>query len=100
MSEKLLRSLISISCAILFLVASDCGLFRPAVPQPAFDVLKPGSEVRIMGFTVAGQKMVVEEGKTGETRDGDVIVSDEFMARVVLLKQEIRRLRKTAGETW
>jgi len=95
-----LRSLISISCAILFLVASDCGLFRPTVPQPAFDVLKPGPGVQIMGFTAAGQKMFTEEGKIGETRDGDVIVSGEFMEWVVLLKQEIRRLRRTAGETW
>lgn len=100
MSERLLKSLISISCAILFLAVSNCSLLRPTLPQPVFDVLKPGPEVQIIGFTVAGQKMIAEEGKTGETKDGDVIVSGEFMVWVKMLQQEIKRLRRKAGESW
>lgn len=92
--------MISISCAILFLAVSNCSLLRPTLPQPVFDVLKPGPEVQIIGFTVAGQKMIAEEGKTGETKDGDVIVSGEFMVWVKMLQQEIKRLRRKAGESW
>jgi len=95
-----LKSLISISCAILFLAVSNCDLLRPTLPQPVFDVLKPGSKVRIIGFTVAGQKIVAEEGEIEETKDGDVIVSEEFMVWVKMLQQEIKRLRKKAGEAW
>lgn len=100
MSGKLSKSLILISCAILFLAASNCSLLRPTLPQPVFDVLRPGPEVQIIGFTVAGQKMIVEEGETGETKDGDVIVSGEFMVWVKMLQQEIKRLRKKTGEVW
>lgn len=100
MSERLSKSLISISCAILFLAVSNCSLLRPTLPQPVFDVLRPGPEVQIIGFTVAGQKMTAEEGETGETKDGDVIVSGEFMVWVKMLQQEIKRLRRKTGETW
>jgi len=75
-------------------------LFRPSIPQPVYDVLKPGSEVDIIGFTVAGQKMTIEEGETGKTREGDVIVTDEFMVWVEMLMQEIERLRNKTGESW
>ncbi len=92
--------MISISCAILFLAVSNCSLFRPSVPQPVFDVLRPGPEVQIVGFTVAGQEMIAEEGETGETREGDVIVSGEFMVWVKMLQQEIKRLRNKTGESW
>ena len=92
--------MISISCAILFLSIASCSLFRPSIPQPVYDVLKPGSEVDIIGFTVAGQKMTIEEGETGKTREGDVIVTDEFMVWVEMLMQEIERLRNKTGESW
>ena len=65
-----------------------------------FDVLRPGPEVQIIGFTVTGQKMTIEEGELGETKDGDVIVSGEFMVWVKMLQQEIKRLRRKTGETW
>ncbi len=100
MSERLWKSLISISCAILFLAVSNCSLFRPTLPQPVYDVLRPGPEVQIIGFTVAGQEMIAEEGETGETKDGDVIVTGEFMVWVKMLQQEIKRLRKKTSETW
>jgi len=100
MSEKLWKRLISISCAILFLSIASCSLFRPSLPQPVYDVLKPGPKVDIIGFTVAGQKMTIEEGETGETRDGDVIVTGEFMVWVEMLQQEIDRLRNKVGEDW
>ncbi len=92
--------MISISCVILFLNIASCSLFSPSVPQPVYDVLKPGLGVDIIGFTVAGQKMTIEEGKTGETREGDVIVTGEFMVWVEMLQQEIDRLRNKVGEDW
>jgi hypothetical protein len=56
--------------------------------------------VDIIGFTVAGQKMTIGDGETGETREGDVIVTGEFMVWVEMLQQEIERLRKKTGEVW
>lgn len=92
--------MISISCAILFLSIASCSLFSPSVPQPVYDVLNPGPEVDIIGFTVAGQKMIIEGGEAGETREGDVIVTGEFMVWVKMLQQEIKRLRRKTGEVW
>jgi len=84
----------------LFLAVSSCSLFGPTLSQPVFDVLKPGPEVQIIGYTVAKQKMIAEEGEIGETKDGDVIVSGDFMLWVKMLQQEIKRLRKKTGEVW
>jgi len=100
MSKRLWRRLISISCVILFLSIASCSLFSPSVPQPVYDVLRPGLGVDIIGFTVAGQKMTIGDGETGETREGDVIVTGEFMVWVEMLQQEIDRLRNKAGEDW
>ncbi len=92
--------MILISCVILFLSIASCSLFSPSVPQPVYDVLRPGLGVDIIGFTVAGQKMTIGDGETGETREGDVIVTGEFMVWVEMLQQEIERLRKKTGEVW
>jgi len=70
------------------------------VPQPVYDVLKPGPGVDIIGFTVAGQKMTIGDGEMGETGEGDVIVTGEFMVWVEMLQQEITRLRNKTSENW
>ncbi|MBA7712435.1 hypothetical protein ES703_121409 [subsurface metagenome] len=79
---------------------SPLTMTSPSLPQPDYDVLRPGPEVQIIGFTVAGQKMTIEEGETGETREGDVIVTGEFMVWVEMLQQEITRLRNKTSENW
>lgn len=100
MSGKQSKSLTSISCAILFFLAASCSIFRPAPRLPVFDVLKPGPEADIVGFTVAGQEFLKQEGEKGLTEEGDVIVTAEFMVWVKMLRQEIERLREKAGEAW
>ncbi|NVM21413.1 MAG: hypothetical protein HWN68_06500 [Desulfobacterales bacterium] len=100
MSGKQSKSLISISCVILFFLAASCSVFRPSPPLPVFDVLNPGPEVDIVGFTVKGQEYIKEEGERGITKNGDVIVTPEFMVWVKMLEQEIERLREKAGEVW
>lgn len=100
MSGKQLRTWILISCVIVFCLSASCSILRPSPPLPVFDVLKPGPEADIVGFTVAGQKMIKENKEEGITKDGDVIVTGEFMVWVKMLQQEIERLREKAGETW
>ena len=71
-------------CVILCLVANSCNLLKPPVEMPVYDVLKPGTEVDILKIN----------------EDGTVLVTGEFMEWVVMLKQEIRRLREKSGEAW
>ena len=79
-SKRQLMSVILVSFLSLFLVAS-CSVFSyldPDVyPVEEDDILIPGPEVRIIGFT----------------NDGDPIVSPEFIDWMERLKQEISRLR-------
>ena len=88
------------SFVILFLTGNSCWVFKPSLEMPVYDVLKPGPEVDIVGYTIAGQKMIKENKEIGETRDGDVIVTGEFMVWIKLLEQEIERLRDKVGEDW
>jgi len=74
-------SVILISFVSLFLVASNCSVLSyldPDVyPVEGDDVLVPGPEVKIIGFT----------------EEGNPIVSPEFIDWMERLKQEIARLR-------
>lgn len=84
MSGKLLRILILISCAILFLGANSCSILRPSVEMPVYDVLKPGPDVDIIKIN----------------DDETVLVTGEFIVWVKMLRQEIERLREKVGEDW
>lgn len=92
--------LILILCVILFLTGNSCWLFKPEVEVPVYDVLKPGAEVDIVGYTIAGQKMIGKDKEIVDTKDGDVIVTGEYMVWTKLLFQEVERLRDKVGEDW
>ena len=80
-SNRLLMSVILVGLISLLLVASNCSVLSyldPDVyPVEEDDVLKPGPEVKIIGFT----------------EEGNPIVSPEFIDWMERLKQEISRLR-------
>lgn len=68
--------MIWISLISLFLVTS-CSYFDPELYPVENELLKPGPEVKVIGFT----------------EDGDPIVSPAYMDWVERLRQEIKRLR-------
>lgn len=80
LSRKLLKTVILISFASFILVGSSCH-YEPRL-VPVADVLKPGPEVEIIGFT----------------DDGHVIVNEAYILWVEALKDEIKRLRAKLEE--
>ncbi|GAG69721.1 unnamed protein product [marine sediment metagenome] len=85
MLKKQSKKPILILCVILFLTANSCSLIDQLIPpieKPEFDVLEPGADVDIVKIN----------------EDGTVVVTADFIAWVVKLKQEIERLRLKLGE--
>ena len=62
---------------VFFLLFSSCVKYDPHL-YPSLDVLRPGPEVQIVGFT----------------EDGNIIVNESFLIWIYELKEEIKRLRK------
>ena len=81
-SRRLFWTAILASFAIFILAGSSCH-YDPSL-VPVADVLKPGPEVEIIGFT----------------DDGHVIVNEAYILWVEALKDEIRRLRSKLEEDW
>lgn len=87
----------AVFCAVFVAIFANASCFMPnPALSPVADVLIPNENVRVIGFTIAGELMRIgpDENDVAPCVTNDVIVTPEFIQWVELLKIEIKELRK------